>query len=196
MKNVIKQDYLIDRITRNKRNGHRSVLLWFTGLSGSGKSTIANLVEVELFRKGFQVYTLDGDNIRLGLNKDLRFSEADRAENLRRIAEVSKLTLDAGLITLAAFVSPMQKDREMIKAIVGTENFIEIYVSAPLEVCEKRDVKGLYAKARSGEIKDFTGISAPYEAPERPDLLVETQHTTPEEAALLVLTLLNERITL
>jgi len=146
------------------------VVFWFTGLSGSGKSSIASGVERRLFLKGMQVYALDGDNIRTGLNKDLGFTREDRAENLRRIAEVAKLMLDAGMIVLAAFVSPLKSDREMVKLIIGAEHFVEVFVNTSLEECERRDVKGLYKKARLGEIANFTGISAPYEAPECPDL--------------------------
>ena len=175
-KHVIQQEYSISRGEREKKNQHQSKLLWFTGLSGSGKSTLANEIEKHLFAKGLQTYVLDGDNIRKGINSDLSFTPADRKENLRRIAGVSKLFIDAGVVTLAAFISPMREDREMIKKIVGEENFVEIYVNAAIEDCETRDVKGLYQKARQGEIKNFTGISAPYEAPENPDIEVNTSH--------------------
>ncbi len=149
-------------------------MLWFTGLSGSGKSTLANLVEIALHKQGISTYILDGDNIRQGINKDLSFAPKDRSENIRRIAEISNLMLDAGLLHLAAFVSPYIKDREKLKQIVGPDNFIEIYVNTSLAECERRDVKGLYKKARAGEIKNMTGISAPYEAPVNPDLEVIT----------------------
>lgn len=175
-KHVIQQEYSISRGEREKKNQHQSKLLWFTGLSGSGKSTLANEIEKRLFAQGMQTYVLDGDNIRKGINSDLSFTPADRKENLRRIAGVSKLFIDAGVVTLAAFISPMREDREMIKKIVGEENFVEIYVNAAIEDCETRDVKGLYQKARQGEIKNFTGISAPYEAPENPDIEVNTSH--------------------
>jgi adenylylsulfate kinase len=174
MNNVYLQGYNVSKENRNELNKHKSCLIWFTGLSGSGKSTVANEIEKALFTKGYKTYTLDGDNIRLGLNKDLGFTDLDRNENLRRIAEVAKLMVDAGLLTLAAFVSPFQKDREKIKEIVGADNFIEIFVDCPLEICEQRDVKGLYKKARNGEIKNFTGIDSPYEKPIQPDFTINT----------------------
>lgn len=145
-------------------------LLWFTGLSGSGKSTLANGTETRLHQLGFKTYLLDGDNIRSGLSQDLGFTDGDRIENMRRIGEVAKLMLDAGLVVVSAFISPFRKDREMISKMVGKQNFLEIYVNCPLEVCEKRDVKGLYKMAREGQIKNFTGIDSPYEAPEKPFL--------------------------
>lgn len=174
-KNIIKHDFVISKAHRNKANEHPSFVLWFTGLSGSGKSTIANAVEEQLFAMGMQTYSLDGDNIRKGINKDLGFSEAERHENLRRIAEVSKLFVDAGIITLASFISPMRKDRAMVKQIVGAAHFFEVFVDTPLQVCETRDPKGLYKKARAGEIKNFTGIDAPYEPPLKPDLHLLTE---------------------
>ncbi|GAB3350052.1 adenylyl-sulfate kinase [Arachidicoccus ginsenosidivorans] len=170
VENIVYHAYSVNQKCRIERNGHRPVVFWFTGLSGSGKSSIASGVERRLFLKGMQVYALDGDNIRTGLNKDLGFTREDRAENLRRIAEVAKLMLDAGMIVLAAFVSPLKSDREMVKLIIGAEHFVEVFVNTSLEECERRDVKGLYKKARLGEIANFTGISAPYEAPECPDL--------------------------
>ena len=161
MSNVFQQDYQISKKDRQKLHQHNSFLLWFTGLSGSGKSTLANLVELELHHLGVSTYSLDGDNIRRGINQSLGFSEEDRKENIRRIAEISKLFIDAGVVTLAAFVSPYIKDRENIKQIVGTEHVIEIYINTSLEECERRDVKGLYKKARLGEIKkhDWSYIS-------------------------------------
>ncbi len=192
--NLFYQSYHIDRKKRGFRNKHESQVVWFTGLSGSGKSTIANIVERQLFDKGLQVYTLDGDNIRLGINKGLGFSPEDRKENLRRIAEVAKLFTDAGVIVLSAFVSPLRSDREMVKNIVGAEDFIEIYVNTSLAECERRDVKGLYKKARAGEIRDFTGISAPYEAPARPDREIKTEEITAEEAATDITNYILERI--
>ena len=167
---TVKQDYKTTKLQREQLHGHKAYLLWFTGLSGSGKSTLANLVEIALHQQGISTYILDGDNIRQGINKDLSFSPQDRSENIRRIAEISNLMLDAGVVTLAAFVSPYIKDREAVKQIVGPDNFIEIYVNTSLAECERRDVKGLYKKARSGEIKNMTGISAPYQAPVNPDL--------------------------
>lgn len=157
-------------------------LIWFTGLSGSGKSTLAVQLEAQLFSMGFKTYLLDGDNIRSGLNKDLSFTDEARVENIRRIGEVSKLMLDAGLIVLSAFISPFEADRKQVKAIVGSENYTEVFVNAPLEVCEQRDVKGLYKKARKGEVKNFTGIDSPYEIPENPDITIHTHELSVEEA--------------
>ncbi|MEX0997469.1 MAG: adenylyl-sulfate kinase [Flavobacteriaceae bacterium] len=174
-KNIIKHDFVISKAHRNKANKHASFVLWFTGLSGSGKSTIASAVEEQLFAMGMQTYSLDGDNIRKGINNDLGFSEKERHENLRRIAEVSKLFVDAGIITLASFISPTRKDRAMVKEIVGSAHFFELFVDTPLHVCESRDPKGLYKKARAGEIKNFTGIDAPYEPPLKPDLHLLTE---------------------
>ena len=164
----------VDRSTRAQQRGHRSAILWFTGLSGAGKSTLANAVNGALFERGLACYVLDGDNVRHGLCKDLGFSDADREENIRRIGEVSKLFLDAGIVVLTAFVSPFKADRDKARALVEAGDFIEIHCAADLGVCEERDTKGLYAKARSGVIKDFTGISSPYEAPENPELKVDT----------------------
>ena len=160
----------VDRAARAEQRGHRSAILWFTGLSGSGKSTLANAVNQALFERGLACYVLDGDNIRHGLCKDLGFSDADREENIRRIGEVSKLFLDAGVVVLTAFVSPFKADRDRARALVAGGDFVEIHCAADLAVCEQRDTKGLYAKARAGEIKEFTGISSPYEAPETPEL--------------------------
>lgn len=157
-------------------------LIWFTGLSGSGKSTLAVQLEASLHAQGFKTYLLDGDNIRSGLNKDLSFTDDARVENIRRIAEVSKLFLDAGVVLLSAFISPFQADREQVRRIVGAEHYIEVFVDAPLEVCEQRDVKGLYRKARAGEVANFTGISSPYEKPARPDVAIATDKMTVEES--------------
>lgn len=181
--NIIPHDYHISRGDRRNKNAHNSFLLWFTGLSGSGKSTIANVVEQKLFEKGVKTYTLDGDNIRKGINSDLTFAPEDRTENIRRIAEISNLMIDAGVVTLAAFVSPYKKDRLNIKNIVKDDNFVEIYINTSVEECERRDVKGLYKKARAGEIKNMTGISAPYEAPENPDIEIKTEEVSVEDAA-------------
>ncbi len=182
MKNIFKQDYKISRKDREVLHKHKSSLIWFTGLSGSGKSTLANLLEKELHILKISTFVLDGDNIRHSLNKDLTFSSTDRSENIRRIGEVAKIMLDAGVLTIAAFVSPYKKDREMVKNIVGSENFIEIYVNASLAECEKRDTKGLYKKARSGEIKNMTGISSTYEEPENPTLEIDTNKKTIDES--------------
>ncbi|MFL9844958.1 adenylyl-sulfate kinase [Flavobacterium rhizosphaerae] len=187
MKNIIPHSYKIARDNRNQANKHSSFVLWFTGLSGSGKSTIANLVEQELFEKGIKVYALDGDNIRSGINKGLTFTEQDREENLRRIAEIAKLFVDSGTVVVAAFVSPLHKDRELIRNIVGEKDFIEIFVNTSLQECERRDVKGLYRKARAGEIENFTGISAHYEAPQAPFIEIKTEDETVEMAVSRVL---------
>ena len=192
--NVVKHNYKTTKSQRELQHGHKAYLLWFTGLSGSGKSTLANLVEVALHNKGLSTYILDGDNIRKGINKDLNFAPEDRTENIRRIAEISNLMLDAGVLTLAAFVSPYLKDREEVKQIVGADNFIEIYVNTSLEECERRDVKGLYKKARAGEIKNLTGISAPYEAPTNPDFEIITDGQSIEDSVKEVLTFLNNKI--
>jgi adenylylsulfate kinase len=181
--NTVFHHYNITRQDREKQLGQRGFVLWFTGLSGSGKSTIANAVEQQLFKSGYKTYTLDGDNIRQGINKGLTFTTEDRAENLRRIAEVAKLFVDSGQICMAAFVSPTLADRKIVKDIIGEKDFIEVFVDTPLEVCEQRDVKGLYAKARKGEIKNFTGISAPYEAPENPEISVKTENKSIEDSA-------------
>ena len=191
---TVKQNYKTTKIQREVLHGHKAYLLWFTGLSGSGKSTLANLVEIELHKKGLSTYVLDGDNIRQGINKDLSFAPEDRTENIRRIAEISNLMLDAGIITLAAFVSPYVKDREEVKQIVGTDNFIEVFVNTSLEECERRDVKGLYKKARSGEIKNMTGISAPYEAPIKPQLEVITDGQPIEETVKTILEFINKKL--
>ena len=185
--NLVRHDYAITKIDREKCHGHSASLLWFTGLSGSGKSTLANLVEVELHKLGLSTYSLDGDNIRQGINKDLSFNPKDRTENIRRIAEIGKLMVDAGLITLAAFVSPYRADRENIKHIVGREQCIEIYINTSLEECERRDVKGLYKKARAGEITNFTGIDDPYEAPENPEIHLHTDEMTLEQEVQIIL---------
>jgi adenylylsulfate kinase len=174
-KNITPHKYQVSVYDRRKLNNHNSFLLWFTGLSGSGKSTIANAVECELHKQGIKTCSLDGDNVRKGLNSDLTFSPQDRTENIRRIAETANLLIDAGMVVLAAFVSPYKKDRDNIKNIVKDVNFIEIYINTSIEECERRDVKGLYQKARAGEIKNMTGISSPYEAPENPDIEIHTE---------------------
>lgn len=195
-KNIIAQKYHISKEDRQNKNKHKSLLVWFTGLSGSGKSTIANALEIALFNKGISSYVLDGDNIRFGLNKDLDFSELGREENIRRIAEVAHLMIDAGLVVLAAFVSPYKKDRENIRKIVKDFNFVEIYVNTPLEECERRDVKGLYKLAREGKIKNFTGLDAPYEAPDHPELEIKTDQMTVSESVELILERLLQKIEL
>ncbi len=168
--NLFSPALTIGREDRERLNGHQGKVIWFTGLSGSGKSTIANALEKELHAQGKHTYILDGDNIRQGLNNDLGFTDADRVENIRRVAEVAKLMFDAGLIVMAAFISPFRAEREMARKLIGEKNFVEVYVDTPLEVCEQRDPKGLYKKARNGEILNMTGISSPYEAPTHPDI--------------------------
>ncbi len=175
-------DKMMTRADKEKLLNQHGLMVWFTGLSGSGKSTIAIALERELHRRGLLCRILDGDNIRSGINNNLGFSEADRVENIRRIAEVGKLFVDTGIITLAAFISPNNALRKMASDIIGKDDFIEVYVSTPIEVCEQRDVKGLYARARRGEIKDFTGISAPFEVPEHPDISLDTSVLTLEES--------------
>ena len=192
--NITKHTYKVTKNNRKQQNGHKAYLIWFTGLSGSGKSTLANLVEIALHKKGLSTYVLDGDNIRQGINKDLSFSPEDRTENIRRIGEISNLMLDAGVLTLAAFISPYIKDREGINNIVKVENFIEIYVNTSLEECERRDVKGLYKKARAGEVKNMTGISAPYEAPVNPDLEVITDGYSIEESVKIILEFITKKL--
>lgn len=174
--------FKISQQDRVRLLGQQPRLLWFTGLSGSGKSTLANGTEALLNEAGFKTYLLDGDNIRTGLSKDLTFSNVDRIENIRRIGEVGKLFLDAGIIVLSAFISPFVSDRKMIEELVGAENFLEIFVDCPIEVCEQRDVKGLYNKARNGLIPNFTGIDSPYEAPENPFLTIKTAEQTLENS--------------
>jgi bifunctional enzyme CysN/CysC len=181
--NVHWQALDVNKATRAGAKNQKPVVLWFTGLSGAGKSTIANLVEKKLLSLSHHTYLLDGDNVRHGLNRDLGFTDADRVENIRRVAEVSKLMVDAGLVTLVSFISPFRAERQMARELLGAGEFIEIYVATPLEVVEKRDVKGLYAKARAGEIKNFTGIDSPYEAPESPELTLDTTSQTPEQLA-------------
>jgi adenylylsulfate kinase len=192
--NVFKQDYKLSKKERQRLHKHPSFLIWFTGLSGSGKSTLANLVEVELHKLGLSTYTLDGDNIRRGINKNLKFTPEDRTENIRRIAEISHLMIDAGIITLGAFISPYLKDRDNIKKTVGASNFVEIYINTSLEECERRDVKGLYKKARAGEIHNMTGISAPYEAPTQPDLEIVTDNEAIEMSLDKIMRFLTQKV--
>ena len=194
MEYIVKQNYIINRQDREKIKDHRSFLVWFTGLSGSGKTTIANLLEEKLHEENVHTYTLDGDNLRGGLNKNLTFSKEDRNENLRRTAEVAKLFVDAGVVVLAAFISPYIKTREEIKEIVGTENYVEVFVNTDLEVCEERDVKGLYKKARAGEIKNFTGISSAYEVPVNPTIEIKTPMETPEEAVAKIMEVIKNKL--
>lgn len=187
-------DRMLSREDKEALLGQHSVMIWFTGLSGSGKSTIAIALERELHKRGLLCRILDGDNIRSGINNNLGFSEADRVENIRRIAEVSQLFIDSGIITIAAFISPNNDIREMAANIIGQDDFLEVYVSTPLAECERRDVKGLYAKARRGEIKNFTGISAPFEAPNRPALTLDTSVFSLEESVNKLLELVLPKI--
>ena len=182
----------ITRADRERVHGHRGATLWFTGLSGSGKSTLARALEEVLFERGCQVYVLDGDNIRHGLNRDLGFSPADRTENIRRIGEVAKLFTDFGALVLTAFISPYREDRNSARVLIGTGDFIEVFVDCDLDVCEGRDPKGLYKKARAGEIPEFTGISAPYEVPEGPELTVDTARYSVTEAVAQVVAFLEQ----
>ncbi|MDQ0170850.1 adenylyl-sulfate kinase [Paenibacillus tundrae] len=181
-RNITWQQSSLDRQEREHRNGHRSRTLWFTGLSGAGKSSLAFALEKHLYDAGIRCYVLDGDNVRHGLNRDLGFTATDRQENLRRIGEVSKLMVDAGLIVLSAFISPHAEDREMVKQLFEPGDFIEIYVRCSIEECERRDPKGLYKKARNGDIPHFTGISAPYDVPEEPSLVIDTELLSLDEA--------------
>ncbi len=184
-KNIIEHNYRINKESRRKANGHNSFLIFFTGLSGSGKSTIANALEQKLFADGIKTYVLDGDNVRRGINQGLTFSPEDRSENIRRIGEISKLFIDAGIVILAAFVAPYEKDRQQIKKTVGGQNYVEVFVNTSLEVCEARDVKGLYKKARSGTIKNMTGISAPFESPKNPIAIVTEENTSEESVQVI-----------
>jgi adenylyl-sulfate kinase len=179
--NIVRHEAKVSKQMHTALKRQRPCILWFTGLSGSGKSTTANALELRLFQLGFHTHLLDGDNIRHGLNRDLDFSDEGRIENIRRIGEVAKLFVDAGLMVLTAFISPFRSDRLMVRGLVEQGEFIEIYVDTPLAVCEQRDPKGLYKKARAGKIKDFTGIDSPYEAPERPELVLHSDHMTVEE---------------
>jgi len=191
-KNIVWHNHQVSKEDRSNIKEQRACVLWFTGLSGSGKSTIANAVESKLLELEKHTYLLDGDNIRMGLNKGLSFSETDRVENIRRIGEVSKLFVDAGVIVLTAFISPFVKDREQVRSLLNVGEFLEVFIDTPLEVCESRDPKGLYQKARTGEIPNFTGISSPYEAPANPEIWLKTNDMSVEEAASMVLAYLKE----
>jgi len=191
--NTVQHRAAVSRSHREQQNKHRSVILWFTGLSGSGKSTVAHAVEDELHQAGCRTFVFDGDNVRHGLCANLGFSEADRHENIRRIGEMAKLFIEAGVIAMTAFISPFRADRDGVRALVSENDFIEIYCNSPLAVCEERDVKGLYKKARAGEIKNYTGISSPYEPPEHPDLVLDTANASVETNVEKVLRFLEER---
>ena len=196
MSDIHPYQFQITKTDRETLFGHRSLVVWLTGLSGSGKSTIADGLERKLINESIHTANLDGDTLRNGLNKDLGFSEEDRSEKIRRIAEVSKLLAETGLVVIASFVSPFSKDRNLVKITVGQENFIEVFVHASIEECEKRDVKGLYAKARNGEIKNFTGIDSPYEKPENPDLILNTEISEIEDSVELLFNLVLSKIRL
>jgi adenylylsulfate kinase len=187
LNNLFPFESKITKAERFRLLNQRAKVIWFTGLSGSGKSTLATHLEFQLDARHFKVYLLDGDNVRGGLNKDLDFSDSSRKENIRRIGEVSKLFLDAGLVVLSAFISPFEEDRNQVRTIVGNENFIEVFVDCPLEVCEQRDVKGLYKKARSGEVKNFTGITSPYERPLNPAITINTHLQSLNESLTLLI---------
>ena len=183
---IIAHKHAMNKYDKNRLHGHRSMVVWFTGLSGSGKSTLANALEAKLHHKGVSTYILDGDNIRKGLNKDLDFSAAGRVENIRRIGEVAHLFIDAGVVVLSAFVSPFASDRKLVKDLVGAENFVEVFVDCPLEICEERDTKGLYKMARKGEISNFTGISSPFESPKNADIHIRTNTLSIEESVEVI----------
>jgi adenylylsulfate kinase len=191
--NVIWHQGMVSRVDRERLKGHKGVVLWFTGLSGAGKSTLAHAVEKTCFERGHHTYVLDGDNVRHGLCGDLGFTPQDRSENIRRIGEMAKLFVDAGEIVLTAFISPFRDDRERVRKLMGDGNFLEIYCESSLERCEERDIKGIYRRARTGEIPEFTGISSPYEAPLNPELIVNTGEWSIEESVVAVLQLLEDR---
>jgi len=191
--NIVHHDHLVTKEKRLSKHAQKPCILWFTGLSASGKSTIANAVENLLFEQGKLTYLLDGDNVRHGLNKDLGFDDNARVENIRRIGEVSKLFIDAGLIVITAFISPFQKDRDLVRDLVEDSEFIEVFIDTPIEVCEARDPKGLYKKARAGDIPHFTGIGSPYEAPVNPEVRVRTDQLSIDECAQLVIDYVSER---
>lgn len=196
MSNIFPIQTKVSQSQRQELLKQKAKLIWFTGLSGSGKSTLAVQLEAILHQKGYKTYLLDGDNVRAGINKDLTFTDADRIENIRRIGEVSKLMLDSGIIVLSAFISPFQSDRDQVKKIVGAENYIEVFVDTPLEVCEQRDVKGLYKKARAGEIKNFTGIDSAYEIPVHPDIIIQTHVLSVNDSLDLLLNAVEKKIAL
>ena len=191
--NTIYHNATVTRERRNQLNGHKSVVIWFTGLSGSGKSTLAHSVEEKLHNLGCRTYVLDGDNVRHGLSSNLSFSDDDRKENIRRIGEAAKLMMESGVIAMTAFISPFKKDRYLVRQLLPQGDFIEIYCKASLEVCESRDVKGLYKRARAGEIKNYTGIDSPYEAPDNPELVIDTEGELLEESVAKVIGFLKSK---
>ena len=192
--NLYGHEYSVSNKQRAEQKQQKPLMIWLTGLSGSGKSTIANQLDLFLNEKGFHTFCLDGDNIRSGINNNLSFSAEDRSENLRRVAEIGKLMLDAGLICIGAFITPLNRDRELIRDIIGKEQYFEIFVDTPLEICEARDVKGLYAKARRGEIKSFTGINAPFEKPTVSNLIINTETFTVNEAVIKIMNTIENRL--
>ena len=192
--NTIYHNATVTRERRNQLNKHKSVVVWFTGLSGSGKSTLSHSVEEKLHNLGCRTFVLDGDNVRHGLSSNLSFNNDDRKENVRRIGEVAKLMMDAGVITMTAFISPFREDRDLVRKLLPQDDFIEIYCKASLETCESRDIKGLYKRARAGEIKNYTGIDSPYEAPNNPELIVDTEHESLEESVSKVIDFLKVKI--
>ena len=191
--NTIYHNATVTRERRNQLNGHKSVVIWFTGLSGSGKSTLAHSVEEELHNLGCRTFVLDGDNVRHGLSSNLNFSDDDRKENIRRIGEAAKLMMESGVIAMTAFISPFKKDRNLVRQLLPQGDFIEIYCNASLEACESRDVKGLYKRARAGEIKNYTGIDSPYEAPDTPELIIDTEKESLEESVAKVMDFLKSK---
>ena len=191
--NTIYHNATVTRERRNQLNGHKSVVIWFTGLSGSGKSTLAHSAEEELYKLGCRTFVLDGDNVRHGLSSNLTFSDNDRKENIKRVGEVAKLMMEAGVIAITAFISPFKKDRNLVRQLLSQGDFIEIYCNASLETCESRDVKGLYKRARAGEIKNYTGIDSPYEAPDNPELVINTESESLKESVVRVIDFLKSK---
>jgi adenylyl-sulfate kinase len=192
MENIVWHKHKVEKLDRSKQKKQKPCILWFTGLSGAGKSTVADAVEQKLFELGHHTYLLDGDNVRHGLNKDLGFSDADRIENIRRIGEMAKLFADAGLIVMSAFISPFRSDRQMVRDLVEEKEFVEVYISTPLSTCEERDPKGLYKKARSGQIKNFTGIDSDYEVPHHPEVTLNTAELNVSECVDRVISYLKQ----
>ncbi|MBQ4839236.1 MULTISPECIES: adenylyl-sulfate kinase [Pseudoalteromonas] len=192
-KNIVWHNYAVEKTHRSELKGHKPVILWFTGFSGSGKSTVANALESALHQSGVHTYLLDGDNVRHGLCKDLGFSDADRVENIRRVGELSKLMVDAGLVVLTAFISPFQAERDMVRNLVGEGEFIEVFLDTPLEICEQRDPKGLYKKARAGEIKNFTGIDSDYQPPVAPEIRLNTGENSLEQSVQQLIDYLKDK---
>ena len=191
--NIVYHNAIVTREKRNQLNGHKSVVIWFTGLSGSGKSTLAHSLEGELHRLGCRTFVLDGDNVRHGLSSDLTFSNDDRKENIRRIGEVANLLMESGVIAMTAFISPFKEDRNLVRKLLPQGDFIEIYCNASLEVCESRDVKGFYKRARSGEIENYTGIDSPYEAPDNPEIVIDTEIEPLDDSVAKVIDFLKSR---